>query len=63
MLAALATGADAGRINLLAISYVLLRLAYGAVYLMDLATVRSLVWFGAMGCSIAIFIAALRAMS
>lgn len=62
VLAALATGADASRVNLLAISYVLLRLAYGAVYLMNLAALRSLVWFAALGCSIAIFVAALRAM-
>lgn len=62
VLAALATGADAGRVNLLAVAYVLLRLAYGAVYLMNLASLRSLAWFGSIGCSIAIFVAALRAI-
>jgi uncharacterized MAPEG superfamily protein len=62
VLAALATGADAGRVNILAIGYVVLRLVYGAVYLMNLAVLRSLVWFASMACTIAIFVAALRAM-
>ena len=62
VLAALATGADATRINLLAIGYVVLRLVYGVVYLMDLAALRSLVWFAALGCSIAIFACALGAI-
>ena len=62
VLAAMATGADASRVNLLAISYVVLRLVYGMVYLMDLATLRSLVWFAAIGCSVAIFVSALGAM-
>ena len=62
VLAAVATGADASRVNLLAISYIVLRLVYGVVYLMDLATLRSLVWFAAIGCSVAIFVCALGAM-
>lgn len=62
VLAALATGADATRVNLLAIGYVVLRLVYGVVYLMDLAALRSLVWFAALGCSIAIFACALSAI-
>lgn len=62
VLVALATGADAGWVNLLAIGHVVLRLVYGAVYLMDLASLRSLVWFAALGCSVAIFVLALGAM-
>jgi uncharacterized MAPEG superfamily protein len=62
VLAALATGADASRVKLLAMAYVALRLAYGAAYLMDLASFRSLAWFASMACPIAIFVAALRAM-
>jgi len=62
VLAAMATGADASRVKLLAIGFVVLRLVYGVVYLMDLATLRSLVWFAAIGCSIAIFVSALGAM-
>ena len=62
VLAALATGADVGRVNLLAICYVALRLVYGAVYLMNLSVLRSVVWFAALGCSIAIFLYALAAM-
>lgn len=62
VLAALATGADVGRVDLLAICYVALRLVYGAVYLMNLSVLRSVVWFAALGCSIAIFLYALAAM-
>lgn len=62
VLAAFTTGADADRVNLLAIGYVVLRLVYGVVYLMNFAALRSLVWFAALGCSIAIFLSALGAM-
>lgn len=62
VLAAMATGADDSRVKLLAIGFVVLRLVYGVVYLMDLATLRSLVWFAAIGCSVAIFVSALGAM-
>lgn len=62
VLAAITTGADPGYVNTLAIAFVLLRIAYGAVYLMNLAALRSLVWFAAIGCATAIFIAALGAI-
>ena len=63
VLAALLTGADAQRTMQLAIAFVVLRLVYGLVYLLDIAALRSLVWFVAMGCSVAIFIGALNAVS
>jgi uncharacterized MAPEG superfamily protein len=63
VLAAMVAGADASRVNLLAIAFVALRLVYFAVYLANLAALRSLVWFAALGCAIAIFVAALGAMA
>ena len=54
VLAAFLTGADAQRTMLLAIAFVVLRLAYGLAYLANVAWLRSLVWFAAMGCSVAI---------
>jgi uncharacterized MAPEG superfamily protein len=62
VLAAMVAGADAGRVNLLAVAFVVSRLAYFAVYLANLAALRSLVWFAGFGCAIAIFVAALRAI-
>jgi uncharacterized MAPEG superfamily protein len=63
VLAALLTGADAERTMMLSIAFVALRLAYGGVYLLGLAALRSLVWFAATGCSVAIFLGALSAIS
>jgi uncharacterized MAPEG superfamily protein len=63
VLAAMVAGADAARVNLLAIAFVALRLVYFAVYLANLAALRSLVWFAAISCAIAIFVAALGAMT
>ena len=63
VLAALLAGADTQRTMLLAIAFVGLRLAYGVVYLLDIAALRSLVWFAAFGCSVAIFLGALSAIA
>jgi uncharacterized MAPEG superfamily protein len=63
VLAAMVAGADAARVNLLAIAFVALRLVYFAVYLANLAALRSLAWFAAISCAIAIFVAALGAMT
>ena len=63
VLAAMAAGADPARIDLLAIAFVVLRVVYFAVYMANLAAVRSLVWFAAMGCVVAISVAAIRAAS
>lgn len=50
--------APQARIDALALAFVGLRLAYGALYLANLHWLRSLVWAGALGCTIAIFVAA-----
>jgi uncharacterized MAPEG superfamily protein len=61
--AALLTAADSQRVMQLAVAFVGLRLAYGVVYLMNVAWLRSLVWFGALGCTVAIFLSALSAIT
>lgn len=43
------------RIDMLALAFVALRLAYIACYVADWASLRSLVWFGGVACSIALF--------
>ena len=54
IIAHLAHGPNA-TVNLLAISFVILRLVYGALYIADLATLRSLAWLAAVGCWVAMF--------
>jgi uncharacterized MAPEG superfamily protein len=49
VIAHLAHGSNA-TVNNLALAFVALRLAYGALYIADLATARSIVWFAAV-CS------------
>jgi len=51
-------GVAQARVDGLAIGYVVARLLYGAAYLADLSTLRSVVWVGALGCVIALFMAA-----
>jgi uncharacterized MAPEG superfamily protein len=50
------TGVAQGRIDLLAIAFVVLRLGYGACYLADQAMLRSLLWAAAMACTVALFV-------
>lgn len=50
-------GAPQARIDMLALAYIALRLLHGVFYLTDKASLRSIVWFGAIGCAIAIFVA------
>jgi uncharacterized MAPEG superfamily protein len=50
--------ADQARIDQLALAFMAVRVAYVAVYLMNLAMVRSLVWFLGLGLSIAILMMA-----
>jgi len=45
-------------IDLLAIAWVVLRLIYGALYIANLAALRSLVWFGGMACVVGLFVIA-----
>lgn len=44
--------------DLLAIAYLVLRLLFGICYIIDQATLRSLVWFGAMACTVGLFVVA-----
>lgn len=48
--------ADQGRIDLLAIGFVALRLAYVAMYLMNLGALRTLVWSAGVAACIALFL-------
>jgi len=48
--------ADPSQLNGLALSWVVLRLIYGACYVADYASLRSLVWFGSLGCVLAMFV-------
>ena len=45
-------------INGLALAFIALRILHGIFYLADKASLRSVVWFAAVGCVIAIFIVA-----
>jgi len=47
--------ADPSRLDALAVAWVLLRIAYGACYVADFASLRSLVWFASLGCVLAMF--------
>lgn len=55
---AVISGGSIGAINVFAVLFVLLRIAYGWCYITDRATTRSLVWFGATACTIALFLVA-----
>ena len=50
-------GAPAGRIDLLAGVYIVLRILHGVFYLLNQGLARSLVWFSSVGCVIALFVA------
>lgn len=62
VLLALHAGVDAGRVDALAVTFVLARLVYIALYVADQATWRSLVWTVGMGCVIALHVIALMAV-
>jgi uncharacterized MAPEG superfamily protein len=51
-------GAPQGRVDMLAVTFVLARLCYTAFYVADLSVPRSLAWFVGIGSAAAIFIAA-----
>ncbi len=57
---ALQLGAEQGRVDLLAATFVGLRIAYIGLYVADLATLRTLVWVGALGVNIAILFSGWR---
>lgn len=45
------------RVDMLAIAFVVLRLVFGALYMANFATLRSLAWALALGCTLMIFFA------
>jgi uncharacterized MAPEG superfamily protein len=47
--------AEQGQIDALAVAFLVARAAYGAFYLADMATPRSLAWFTGLSCVIALF--------
>ncbi len=51
------TGAEQDYINTLAIAFIGIRLVYGAMYLANLAALRTLVWSAGLACVIALFAA------
>ncbi len=51
-------GADAARVDALAVAFIAARIGYLAAYLADRAALRSLAWFVGIGCVAAIFLAA-----
>lgn len=54
VLAALATGHTSKMVELLAITHIIARVIYHILYLMNLATLRSLVWLVGLVCSLSI---------
>lgn len=50
-------GAEQARVDGLASAFVALRLGFGAAYLADWATLRSVLWLGALVCTVALFFA------
>jgi uncharacterized MAPEG superfamily protein len=60
VLAAIAAHADMARVAMLSIAFVIARVLYGLVYLWDITTLRSLVWFAGLACIITIMVTAIR---
>lgn len=52
---AMASGVNPALIDKLAISFIVLRVIYGLLYIYDQASLRSLVWLGGIGCQVALF--------
>jgi uncharacterized MAPEG superfamily protein len=52
-------GGPRGVVDMLAVGFIAARIAYTACYILDQATLRSLVWTVGIGCAIAIFISPL----
>lgn len=50
--------APQAKIDAIAITYIVLRLLYGALYIADMARLRSLVWAAGLGCVVALFVVA-----
>jgi uncharacterized MAPEG superfamily protein len=61
VLAAIVAQADMQRVAMLSIAFVVARIVYGLVYIWNVATLRSLVWFVALTSVIATMISAISA--
>lgn len=48
-------GGPVGTINFLAVAFLVLRVVYGWCYITDRASMRSVVWFAAALCTVALF--------
>ena len=55
VLSVLAVGGDPVWLERLAVAFVALRLAYGLAYLLDQASLRSLLWITALACNVGVF--------
>jgi len=55
VLAAQIRGAEQSVVDQLALGFIAARLAYGAFYVFDQATLRSLAWAVGIGCAVALF--------
>ncbi len=51
-----AAGAAQSQIDLLAVSFIFLRIIYAICYVQDQHLMRSVVWFGAFGCVVGLFV-------
>lgn len=49
--------------NLLAVIFIVLRVLYGAFYVANQATLRSLAWLGGLACVIGLFVVAAKAQA
>ena len=58
VLMAQAAGVDHARIALLAVAFVVLRVAHGALYLADVPLARSLAWMAGYACVLALMVQA-----
>lgn len=56
IIAHLAGNASQGLMDNLAMGFIAARVLYGVCYIMDLATLRSLVWTAGFGCMVALFV-------
>ena len=62
VLMAQAAGVDHARIAMLAVAFVVLRVAHGALYLADVPLARSLAWMGGYACVVALMVLAALAV-
>jgi uncharacterized MAPEG superfamily protein len=51
-------GGNQATIDMLAISYIIIRVAYGVLYIADAALLRSVAWGAGVACTIALFFTA-----